>query len=73
MDSENEHACHGDFSTYLDNHFCGVHDLPVEQSQVTNCMWRYIYTLNYDDAIENASNDELLPIIPYDPQNKTLS
>lgn len=30
MDSPNGHAYHGDFSTYLDNHFCGVHDLPVE-------------------------------------------
>ena len=71
MDSQNGHAYHGDFSTYLDNHFCGVHDLPVEQTQVINCMWRYIYTLNYDDAIENASNDELLPIIPYDSQDKS--
>lgn len=57
------------FDTYIENHFCHVHDLPVAQRKLINCRWRYLYTLNYDDAIEQASKD-LTVIAPYSGQNK---
>lgn len=57
------------FDSYIENHFCGVHDLPVEHRELINCRWRYLYTLNYDDAIECAS-DGLEVIIPYSNQNR---
>ncbi len=57
------------FDTYVDSHFCGVHDLPVQHRRLINCRWRYLYTLNYDDAIEGAS-DKLEVLVPYSGQNR---
>ena len=57
------------FDAYIEDHFCNVHDIPVECRKLIDCRWRYLYTLNYDDAIENASN-ELRVIAPYTKQNK---
>ena len=57
------------FEHYVADHFCGVHDLPVEHQGLIDCRWRYLYTLNYDDAIERAS-DKLTVIMPYSGQNK---
>ena len=57
------------FERYVEDRFCGVHDLPVEHQGLINCRWRYLYTLNYDDAIERAS-DKLTVITPYSGQNK---
>ena len=57
------------FDAYIEDHFCDVHDLPVEYQKLVDCRWRYLYTLNYDDAIENASN-KLKVIVPYSNQNK---
>ena len=57
------------FDSYIENNFCNVHDLPVEYHDLINCRWRYIYTLNYDDAIERTS-DKFEVIIPYSNQNR---
>lgn len=57
------------FDSYIENHFCNVHDLPVEQQELIDCRWRYLYTLNYDDAIERVSK-ELKVIFPYSGQNR---
>lgn len=57
------------FDIYVDRRFRGVHDLPVQHSRLINCRWRYLYTLNYDDAIESAS-DNLEVLIPYFGQNR---
>ncbi len=57
------------FDTYVERHFCGVHDLPVQHRRLINCRWRYLYTLNYDDAIEGAS-DKLEVLVPYSEQNR---
>ena len=57
------------FNAYIENHFCGVHDLPVENRELINCRWRYLYTLNYDDAIERSSNGFRV-IVPYSKQNQ---
>ena len=57
------------FNAYIENHFCGVHDLPVENRALIDCRWRYLYTLNYDDAIERSSNGFRV-IVPYYKQNQ---
>lgn len=57
------------FDAYIEDHFYNVHDIPVACRKLIDCRWRYLYTLNYDDAIENASN-ELRVIVPYTKQNK---
>lgn len=57
------------FDCYIEHHFCGVHDLPLQHRRLINCRWRYLYTLNYDDAIERTS-DEIEVIAPYSSQNR---
>lgn len=59
-----------EFDNYIENNFCGVHDIPGEYKALINCGWRYIYTLNYDDAIESASKQKLCVVFPYAPQNR---
>lgn len=58
------------FNDYVENHFCQVHDLSVEQRKLIDCRWRYLYTLNYDDGIERASKEQLRVIVPYSKQNQ---
>ena len=57
------------FERFVEDRFCGVHDLPVEHRKLIDCRWRYLYTLNYDDAIEKAS-EKLAVVVPYCTQNK---
>lgn len=59
-----------EFSTYIDNNFRGVHDLPMEHQELVNCRWRYLYTFNYDDAIEESAPNTFEVIYPYCQQNK---
>lgn len=63
------HTHRDQFDTYVENHFCNVHDLPVEHQELIDCRWRYLYTLNYDDAIERASSG-LKVLAPYSNQNQ---
>lgn len=58
------------FDNYIEGHFCNVHDLSVEQRSLIDCRWRYLYTLNYDDGIEQASKEPLRVIAPYSKQNQ---
>lgn len=58
------------FDSYIEGHFCHVHDLSVEQKRLIDCRWRYLYTLNYDDGIEQASKEKLRVIAPYSKQNQ---
>ncbi|RJQ26647.1 hypothetical protein C4577_03140 [Candidatus Parcubacteria bacterium] len=54
---------------YMENNFSGVKTLEQYQRDFLNCNWRYIYTLNFDDAIESTI-DGMEIIIPYFRQNK---
>lgn len=56
------------FFNYMETHFSGVHDLPTEKIDLLGCSWRYLYTLNYDDAIEQSLN-HIIPVVPYANQN----
>lgn len=48
-------ASQEDFWRYFQNNFLGV-KLPSIKKDFLNCDWRFIYTLNLDDAIENNSS-----------------
>ncbi|MBB3139335.1 SIR2 family protein [Halomonas organivorans] len=48
----------------LRSHFYGVSLGSAKKSFLNEIEWKYIYTLNIDDAIE--SHSEFLPIYPYD-------
>ncbi len=58
------------FHQYMENHFSHVHDLDASKCKFIDSGWRYLYTLNYDDAIENVL-PELVTVVPYAPQNTT--
>lgn len=55
------------FIEYVEANFTNVRDLPAIKRKFLNSGWRYIYTLNYDDAIENVL--EMAKIVPYGKQN----
>lgn len=55
------------FGDYIEDNFTNVRDLPAIKRKFLNAGWRYIYTLNYDDAIENVL--EIEKIVPYGKQN----
>lgn len=57
------------FDRYMEDHFTNVHDIEYEKKEILNARWRYIYTLNYDDALENCS--KFIIIKPFKPQNKS--
>ena len=64
-----------EFSTYIGNRFTRVCNLPEDKKCLMKCKWRYIYTLNYDDAIENVYRDlnkDLCIIIPFDRINASV-
>lgn len=69
MDHAPDESFRQNFFSYIEDHFSAVHDLSEEKSQLIDCSWRYLYTLNYDDALERAS-DNLLCVAPFSPQNK---
>lgn len=69
---ENQNNINSKFSSYVSDMFTRVCNLPESKKMILQCRWRYIYTLNYDDAIENAygtSSKDLCIIIPFDRIN----
>lgn len=52
------------FNEYVKNSFTGVRDLTYEQKLFLKSGWHYLYTINYDDAIERACQDFTV-ISPY--------
>ena len=53
-----------EFKRYVVSNFIGVNSLPTPKAAFLSCEWPYLYTLNYDDAIELALND-YDKIVPY--------
>lgn len=69
---KNNNDIKSNFTNYVSNRFTRVL-LSEDKKSVLECKWRYIYTLNYDDAIENtynAATKDLCIIIPFDKINK---
>ena len=60
--------------TYMKNNFTGVRDLSTQQKRFLSCPWPYLYTLNYDDAIETYLNEArglgVKVALPYENVNK---
>ncbi|MDR3668829.1 MAG: SIR2 family protein [Ignavibacteriaceae bacterium] len=66
--SEAQEADKKEFQQFMEDHFSNVQDLEAAKCNFINSGWRYLYTLNYDDAIENVSR-EIITIVPYAKQN----
>lgn len=58
-----------EFETYMNDRFTEVSDINDSKRRFANSEWRYIYTLNYDDAVESATNRKLMSIFPYECQS----
>lgn len=56
------------FNDYIETNFTKVRDLPMTKRKFLNSGWRYIYTLNYDDSVEQ--NLDIYTVIPYQPQSR---
>lgn len=56
------------FLDYMENYYTGVHGLSSEQSSFLKCSWPYLYTLNYDTAIESVLKNYVI-ITPYQKLN----
>ena len=49
---------------YIEDNFTRVYDVEQSKRHFLNCNWKTIFTLNYDDTIENVIDIDV--IIPYD-------
>ena len=57
----------GRFQEYIENNFTKVYDMEQAKKHFLNSDWKIIFTLNYDDAIENVLDIEVA--VPYDNFN----
>lgn len=57
-------AAKKDFLSYMENYYSGVHDIPSNQREFLQCGWPYLYTLNYDTAVESVLADYEV-VVPY--------
>lgn len=66
---EDSDAASQDLREFVQENFLGVHDLEEQKRLFINCGWKYLYTLNYDDAIENLlrqnSHRDFATHLPY--------
>ncbi len=70
-DTNGELACedaHNEFSDYMEMFYSRIHDLPSYQREFLQCGWPYLYTLNYDDALESVLSSYQV-VIPYKKLN----
>lgn len=60
------------FLKYMEDNFYQVRSVPNHIKEFLKCEWPYLYTLNYDDAIEKTIGVENCEIvIPYSDLNRT--
>ena len=53
------------FERYIEDNFTSVSGLSQHQQEFLRCGWPYLYTLNFDDAIEPVLGSEYTVIHPY--------
>ncbi|EHI99069.1 hypothetical protein CDLVIII_2424 [Clostridium sp. DL-VIII] len=70
LDGKEHKTMKNNFISYMENNFKEVYDLEQPQRKLLNSGWQYIYTLNYDDAIENCLR--IVRIFPYDSHNPNV-
>jgi len=55
-----------EFATYMENFYSGVHNISSSQREFLQCGWPYLYTLNYDSAVESVLKDKNYEVVvPY--------
>ena len=55
------------FQEYIGANFTKVYDVEQSKRHLLNCNWKTIFTLNYDDTIENVLDIDV--VVPYDKFN----
>ncbi len=67
LENSNKHRCKERFQEYIESNFTSVYDVEQSKRHLLNCNWKTIFTLNYDDTIENILDIDV--VIPYDKFN----
>lgn len=67
LEKSNKHRCKERFQEYIEANFTKVYDLEQSKRHLLNSNWKTIFTLNYDDTIENVLDIDV--VIPYDKFN----
>lgn len=63
----NKYRCKERFQEYIELNFTKVYDVEQSRRHLLNSNWKTIFTLNYDDTIENVLDIDV--VIPYDKFN----
>lgn len=53
------------FKRYFEDNFTSVRGLSSEQRMFLQCGWPYLYTLNFDDAIERVIGEDYKVVAPF--------
>ncbi|MFR3729996.1 SIR2 family protein [Lacrimispora sp.] len=64
LDAEENYKYKERFRDYIDINFTKVFDIDQSRRHFLNSRWKTIFTLNYDDAIENTLDIDV--VVPYD-------
>lgn len=67
LEKSNKHRCKERFQEYIDLNFTKVYDVEQSKRHLLNSNWKTIFTLNYDDTIENVLDIDV--VVPYDKFN----
>lgn len=70
IDNQSQKKIYKRFLSYIEDNFINVKDLAANKRKFLNSGWRYIYTLNYDDAIER--NLDIETLFPYCKHSKNF-
>lgn len=64
LEKTEKNRCKTRFQEYIETNFTKLYDIEQSKRHFLNSNWKTIFTLNYDDTIENVLNIDI--IIPYD-------
>lgn len=67
LEKSNKHRCKERFQEYIESNFTKVYDVEQSKRHFLNSNWKTIFTLNYDDTIENILDIDV--VVPYDKFN----
>lgn len=64
LEKSNKQRCKDKFREYIELNFTKVYDVEQSKRHFLNSNWKTIFTLNYDDTIENVLDIDV--VVPYD-------
>lgn len=64
LEKTDKNRCKTRFQEYIETNFTEVYDIEQSKRHFLNSNWKTIFTLNYDDTIENVLEIDI--VIPYD-------